>query len=71
MVTTNPTKVLIVESEQGWGSKVDEVKEFSTLDEATQYVKDYNNKHNPPSEKVPSWYMYTRLAGSEEYGMLR
>ena len=55
------TKVYIIESEAGWGQKVDEVKEFDTKEEAEQFCRDYNNKHNPPSNKTPSWYMYAKL----------
>lgn len=54
------TKVLIIESERGWGSKVDEVKEFATLEEATEFIRKYNASNN--LDKVPDWYMYARLA---------
>ena len=64
-------KVQIIESEAGWGSKVDEEKDFPTVEEARQFAKDYNNKHNPPSSTTPSWYMYAHVVGQPEYGMLR
>ena len=47
----------IIESERGWGQKIDETKEFATIDEARQFVTDYNNKYNTATE-VPDWYMY-------------
>jgi hypothetical protein len=53
-------KVDIVESEAGWGSKVDETKEFPSEQKAKDFVKKYNEKYNPPlkpGERVPSWYM--------------
>jgi len=63
-------KVYIIESEAGWGQKVDEVKEFDTREEAEQFCRDYNNKHNPPSNNTPDWYMYAKLEG-QGFGMLR
>lgn len=59
-------KVLIIESERGWGQKVDEVKEFDTEAEAEQFCRDYNTKFNPPlkdGEPTPNWYMYARMDG--------
>lgn len=63
-------KVYIIESESGWGQKVEEEMEFPTQLEAEQFCKDYNNKHNPPMEKTPDWYMYAKVEG-QDYGMLR
>jgi len=57
---TIPTKVVIIESERGWGQKVDEVKEFPTLQDAEAFVKQYNDQHNPPGP-VPDWYMVAML----------
>ena len=66
------TKVLIIESESGWGQKVDEVKEFDTPEEAEQFVRKYNREHNPLCDEVPSWYMFATLAGrSPLEGMMR
>lgn len=52
-------KAIIIESESGWGSRVDETLEFETKEERDRYVKEYNDKHNPPlpGGRVPSWYM--------------
>jgi hypothetical protein len=63
-------RVLIIESEKGWGSHVDDTKEFPTLEEAEQFCKDYNNKHNPIGP-TPDWYMYARIKGDNSIGMLR
>jgi hypothetical protein len=59
-------KVYIMESERGWGQRVDEVKIFdsSTYDgdsdkalaEAKKFVKEFNADNNLPD--VPDWYMY-------------
>lgn len=54
------TKVEIIESEAGWGAKVDEVREFPSLDEANAFIKEFNAPNNKPV--TPSWYMYARLA---------
>lgn len=53
-------KVFIIESELGWGQKVDEVLEFPTKEEAEKFCKIYNDKYNPPGP-APNWYMYARL----------
>lgn len=52
----------IVESEAGWGSKVDETLYWREEDEqeARSYVKEYNEKYNPPlkpGQQTPGWYM--------------
>ena len=50
--------VHIIESERGWGQRVDEVKEFDDHDKAIAFVKEYNS-HNK-EEVVPDWYMYAQ-----------
>lgn len=50
-------KVSIIESESGWGQKVDSTK-YYRLDqrpEAEAYVKEFNS-HNT-AEETPGWYM--------------
>lgn len=63
------TKVYIIESERGWGQKVDEVKEFDTPREAEVFCYEYNSKHNPPRDQVPDWYMFARLEDGSAPGM--
>lgn len=46
----------IIESERGWGSKVDETKLFETQAEAAEWARAYNAKYNTAKE-VPDWYM--------------
>ena len=53
------TKVEIIESEAGWGQKVDDVKEFDTHEKAAAFVEEFNS-FNDKSE-VPDWYMYARI----------
>jgi hypothetical protein len=53
-------KVAMIESEAGWGRKIDEIKEFDTQDEAVKFVTEYNKKYN--NEPVtPSWYIKAEL----------
>lgn len=66
-----PTKVHIWESERGWGSKIDEIKEFPTLAEAEKFVEEYNEKHNPPMYPAPDWYMYAVLAEDNKQSTFR
>lgn len=59
-------KVEIIESERGWGQKVDEVKYFeaATFEEATKLATDFCNEYNADNNEavVPDWYMYARIA---------
>lgn len=56
----------IIESESGWGSKVDETLEFNTAEERDAFVREYNAKHNPNlgviGHPVPAWYMVAKRA---------
>ena len=54
-------QVNIIESERGWGSKVDDTKFFATQIEAQQFVVNYNSKNT--DTVVPDWYMYAEYAG--------
>lgn len=54
-------RVNIIESERGWGSRVDDTKFFTTQDEAKQFCADYNSKNT--STMVPDWYMYAEYVG--------
>jgi len=49
-------RVLVIESERGWGQRVDEVKTFKTKAKANKFVKDFNARNNKTT--VPDWYMY-------------
>ena len=49
-------QVTIIESERGWGQRVDEVKTFKTKAAADKFVKEYNAHNNKAT--VPDWYMY-------------
>lgn len=51
-------RVNIIESERGWGQKIDESKDFLTYEAAKKWADNYNEKYNPPVDVVPDWYMY-------------
>ena len=57
----NAFKVVIIESERGWGTKIDEVKYFDNELEARKFVEDYN-RDLPPGD-APDWYMMARYEG--------
>jgi hypothetical protein len=52
-------KVIIIESEAGWGQRVDDVLEFDDRQKAEEYVKEFNKDNNKPV--TPSWYMYAYI----------
>jgi hypothetical protein len=45
----------IIESEAGWGQRIDETMYFDSKDAADKFVEKYNSKNNLP--QTPSWYM--------------
>jgi len=55
-------RVDIIESEAGWGQKIDETLYFDSEQEAKDYVKDYNDKYNKQTS-VPGWYMRADYVG--------
>ena len=46
----------IIESERGWGQKVDETLYFHKKEDAQKYMEDYNKEYNN-LPYVPDWYM--------------
>ena len=51
--------VIVIESEAGWGERVDDVLEFDTRIEAEAYVADFNKDNDEAT--TPSWYMYAYI----------
>lgn len=52
-------RVVIIESERGWGRKVDEIKYFDTYEDAEIFQKKFN-ADLPPRDangRAPDWYM--------------
>lgn len=47
-------KVNVIESERGWGQRIDEKREFDTYDEAETFLKEVNDQNKEDS--VPSIY---------------
>ena len=54
-------RVDIIESERGWGRKIDESKYFDDEVEAKRFVTQYNSR-NPPGP-APDWYMQAEYIG--------
>lgn len=46
---------VIIESERGWGQRVDEVKEFDSEQERDDFIRQYNSQNTAAS--APDWYM--------------
>lgn len=57
----NIYRVDIIESERGWGSKIDETKYFDNEHEAQAFCKKYNASNT--DEVVPDWYMRADYRG--------
>jgi hypothetical protein len=55
-------RVDMIESERGWGQKLDESIYFDNEAEARQYAIDYNLKHNN-KDYVPDWYIRAEYVG--------
>ena len=49
-------KVYLMESERGWGVRVDDIKEFETKELAQIYIDEFNSEND--KDHVPDWYMY-------------
>ena len=59
------TKVYIIESERGWGQRVDETKHFLSRKSAIAFADKYNKEYNTLSQ-VPDWYMYAKVEALHE-----
>lgn len=53
------TIVQIIESERGWGQKVDSEREFNSREEAEEFCVAFNKDNT--EEKTPDWYMVARI----------
>ena len=54
-------RVDIIESERGWGRKIDDTKYFDSEQSAKDFCTEYNSK-NPPGP-APDWYMQAEYRG--------
>lgn len=50
-----PWRVVVIESERGWGTKVDEIKRFASKEEALAFQRDFNKDNTAAT--APDWYM--------------
>lgn len=50
----------IIESEAGWGQKIDETKEFKSKKSADRFITKFNDDKSL-KKKVPSFYMYASI----------
>lgn len=55
MTVVKKWKVLVIESERGWGQKVDSVHVFDTYEEALKFQTKFNEPNTAIS--APDWYM--------------
>ena len=53
------TKVSIIESERGWGRKVDSIKMFETYEEALAFAEEFNAQNT--QTVAPDWYMMAEV----------
>lgn len=56
--------VEIIESERGWGQKIDCVKYFDCKKDALQFCADYNAANT--SATAPDWYMQANYVGEKQ-----
>lgn len=54
------TIVHLIESERGWSTTVEEVKEFDTLNEAEEFVKEFNKQYDFTGA-VPEYYYIAKI----------
>jgi hypothetical protein len=58
--TSTATKVVVIESERGWGQRIDSERWFDSREAAEAFCKDYNKDNTAPV--APDWYMVARIA---------
>jgi hypothetical protein len=49
---------VLIESERGWGQRVDETKEFKSEKKRDDFIKEFNASNNKST--TPDWYMYAQ-----------
>lgn len=55
-MTKLAVKVAVIESERGWGSKIDDWMICLTNEDAQNFQKEFNSANN--KDVFPDWYMY-------------
>jgi hypothetical protein len=67
-------KIPVIESERGYGSKVDDYMICKSVEDANTFIKEFNSKNNESS--TPDWYMYAEQTldpidlNDEQYNVL-
>ena len=56
---SRPTIVHLIESERGWGTKIDDVREFTTYKEAENFVREFNKQYD--FDVVPEYYYIAQI----------
>ena len=59
-----PWFVDIVESERGWGQRIEDTERFPSKEKAENFVKQFNSQND--KQEVPDWYMYATTPYYEE-----
>lgn len=59
----NAIKIAVIESEAGWGRKIDDWMVCLSVEDAKAFKKEFNSKNT--SVSAPDWYM--QVEGSPEY----
>ena len=64
-----PVNVYIIESDAHRGKTIEDTIEFQTEADARAFCKTYNS-HLAMTDRVPEYYVYARMEGQKEYGMI-
>lgn len=56
VVVTSQWEVDLIESERGWGQKIDSTRRFEAFKEAVEFQQEFNAE-NDFTKDVPDWYM--------------
>ena len=62
-IKTPKFDVYLLEYERGWGSKIDEVRQFDSKKEADEFIEEFNSRNK--SKEVPDWYMIAERGNYE------
>lgn len=55
VIGSGPWRVTVIESERGWGQKVDEYRRFQTKEDAWRWADEFNSRNT--ASMAPDWYM--------------
>lgn len=49
-------KVTVIESESGWGQRIDDHMVCLSIEDAKNFIQEFNSENDLPN--IPDWYMY-------------